>query len=392
MLLLSRARARLLQTLDNARRRVPAYRTLNRIDLDRAALLHNFRLFQVRYPRLSIIPILKGNAYGHGLRETARMLDGASCDLLAVDGYFEAGVIRHSTKHRILVLGYILPENVPLVDTRRCSFVVQDIAGLEAFGRLGRPVRIHMEINTGMNRLGLQPDEIDAYLAALRRFPLLRLEGVMTHLADADHPDGDAHLRPQAALFDACVERILAEGFTPRFIHIAQTAGSGKIQCRYATALRLGIGLYGINPLDPRDPHHADLSGLRPVLSLKSTIVKVLPLRPGDRVSYGGTFTAPRAMRLGVLPLGYYEGVPRELSSAGAVTAGGHALPIVGRVCMNHTMIDLGRSGLSAGDEVTVISADPAQPNSLASLSAAHHLFTYTVLTNLSGTVRRRAV
>lgn len=392
MLLLPRARARLLQALDDVRRRVPAYRTLNRIDLDQAALLHNFRLFQVRYPRLSVIPVLKGNAYGHGLRETARMLNGATCDLLAVDGYFEAGIIRHGTRHCILVLGYILPENVPLVDTRRCSFVAQDIAGLEAFGRLGRPVRIHMEINTGMNRLGLQPDEIDAYLAALRRFPSLRLEGVMTHLADADHPDGAVRIRAQAALFDTYVERILAEGFTPRFIHIAQTAGSGKIQCRYATALRLGIGLYGVNPLSPRDPQYADLAGLRPVLSLKSTIVKVLSLRPGDRVSYGGTFTAPRAMRLGVLPLGYYEGVPRELSNTGVVTAGGHLLTIVGRVCMNHTMIDLGRSGLAAGDEVTVISAEPAQPNSLASLSAGHHLFPYSTLANLSGTIRRAVV
>jgi len=389
MRLLPRAYAALVRALDSARRRVPAYRTLNRIELQQAALLHNFHLFQARHPQLSIMPVLKGNAYGHGLREIARMLDDAPCGLLVVDGYFEAGAIRRSSRHRVLVLGYILPENVPLLDTKRCSFVVQDIAGLEAFGRLGRAVHIHLEINTGMNRMGLRPDEVDAYLAAVKRFPLLHLEGVMTHLADADRPAGDAATRAQTELFDKCVGRILAAGFTPRFIHIAQTAGSSKVQSRYATALRLGIGLYGINPLCPDDPQYAALQSLRPVLSLKSTIVRTIAVRPGERIGYNGTYGVTESMRIGVLPLGYYEGVPRELSNSGVVTAGSRALPVTGRVCMNYTMIDLRGSSLAAGDEVTVISADPLQPNSVVRLSADHHLFPYTILTALSSSVRR---
>jgi alanine racemase len=368
------------------------YRTLNRIELNRAAVLHNVHLLQAQHSHYRIIPVLKGNAYGHGLREMAEVLNSADCDLLAVDGYFEAGKIRHLTRHRLLVLGYILPENTKLLDTVHCSFVVQDIAGLEAFGRLCRPVKVHMEINTGMNRLGLRPSEIGSYLAVFQRFPQLELEGIMTHLADADNDSDDSWTNEQAALFDICVRRILAKGFQPRYIHIAQTAGSIKAMSKYANAIRLGLGLYGINPLSLADPHYNDLQGLQPVLELKSTIIKVTDLQPGERVSYNGIFTAKRPMRIGVLALGYYEGVPRELSNIGVVTHGSKALPIVGRINMNHTIIDLTRTSLGIGDEVTLISTDPTQPNSIAKLREDHGLFPYLVLTKLSSSIRRRIV
>ncbi len=368
------------------------YKTLNLIEIKRSAVLHNFRLVQAQHPGHSIIPVLKSNAYGHGLKEMAAILNDAGCDLLAVDGYFEAGQIRHTTKHRILVLGYVLPENVRLLDTRRCSFVVQDIAGLEAFARLHRKVRIHLELNTGMNRLGLQPNELQPYLDVLKLFPKLELEGVMTHLADADNEVDNSFTHKQVEEFDAQLAQILAQGFRPRFVHIAQTAGSTKATSIHANAVRLGIGIYGVNPLTLTDAHYADLADLQPVLALKSTIIKVVVLQKGDRVSYNGTFTAPKAMHIGILPLGYYEGVPRELSNAGVVSSGESMLPIVGRVCMNHTMVDLGQTPRKVGDEVTVFSSDPAAPNSVARLCAAQRLFPYTLLTGLSGSVRRKIV
>lgn len=320
------------------------------------------------------------------------MLNDAYCPMLAVDGYFEAGKIRRITHHRILVLGYILPENVRLLDTKRCSFVVQDIAGLEAFARLNRRVRIHVEINTGMNRLGLQEDELEPYLEVLNLFPKLELEGIMTHLADADNELDDSFTARQVEQFDRQVEFILARGFTPQYIHIAQTAGSAKARSKHANSIRLGIGLYGINPLARHDAHFSDYTLLEPVLALKSTIIKVLNLEKGDRVSYNGTFTAPHAMRVGVLPVGYYEGVPRGLSNTGVATHGKDMLPIVGRVCMNHTMIDLGTTNLGQGDSVTLISVQPSDPNSVARLAAEHGLFPYNILTAVSSSVRREIV
>lgn len=368
------------------------YRPLNRIELNRQAMLHNVALIQEQHSKFEIIPVLKANAYGHGLEQVAEILNGATCRYLAVDGYFEAARIRDITSHHILVLGYVLPQNVHLLDTKRCSFVVQDIQGLVAFGALGKPVRVYVELNTGFNRLGLQPDELPEYLIALKKYPNLELEGIMTHLVDGDNELDDSLDLKQQKLFDATIAQIFEVGFRPKLIHIAQTAGSTKIKSKYANAIRLGIGTYGINPLSPRDPHYADLASLEAVLELKSTIIKVIDLKKGDTVSYNATFTAPKSMRIGVLPLGYYEGMPRELSSKGWVTYADKELPIVGRICMNHTMIDLSQTNLKVGDEVTIISNNSAMPNSIAGMQAKHGLFAYTTMTGIASSVRREII
>lgn len=368
------------------------YRPLNRIELNRQAMLHNVALIQKQHAGFEIIPVLKSNAYGHGLEQVAGILNDAACHFLAVDGYFEAAKIRDITRHRILVLGYISPENTRLLDTKRCSFVVQDIQGLAAFGALGKGVGVHVELNTGFNRLGLQPHELPNYLKTLKKYPKLELEGVMTHLVDADNELDDSFDAKQQKLFDTAVAQILDAGFQPKLMHIAQTAGSAKIRSKYANAIRLGIGTYGISPLSPGDPHYADLAKLKPALELKSTIIKVIELKKGNTVSYNATFTASAPMRIGVLPLGYYEGVPRELSNRGCAMHKNKELPIVGRVCMNHTMIDLKQTGLQVGDGVTLISSDPTAPNSIAGMQAKNGLFSYTTMTGLSGSVRREIV
>jgi alanine racemase len=365
------------------------YQTLNLIQLSQKNLEHNIAYFKSQNPKLGMIPVLKANAYGHGLEQVAKMLNRAECEYLAVDGYFEAAKIRDITMHKILVLGYIKPENAPLLDTKKCAFVVQDETMLKALAKLNKPVDIHIEINTGMNRLGLVPDELESYLGVLKKYDNLRLAGVMTHLADADNASSDEFSAKQSKQFDQMVEKIFEAGFKPRYIHIAQTAGTTKASSKYANSIRVGIGIYGINPLSPADKHFKELEELRPVLELTSTIIKLIDLKAGDRVSYNGIFTAPGAMRIGVLPLGYYEGIPRQLSNKGVVTAKNEVLPIVGRVCMNHTMIGLNDLSIGVGDVVTLISNNPADPNSVKQICKSNDLFSYSLLTGLSSSTRR---
>ena len=244
-----------------------------------------------------------------------------------MDGYFEAAKIGDITNHKILVLGYIKPANVKLLDTKKCTFVpFQRHEGLEAFASLNKPVKVHLELNTGMNRLGLQSDELMPYLQTLIKHRSLILDGVMTHLADADNPYDDLYTIRQTNLFDGYIKSILDFGLNPKYIHIAQTAGSTKTVSKYANSMRLGIGLYGINPLEAGDKHFNELSELQPVLELKSTVIKTIEMKTGDKVSYNGIFTASKTMKIGVLPLGYYEGIPRELSNKGLVTYGNQAL------------------------------------------------------------------
>ena len=156
---------------------------------------------------------------------------------------------------------------------------------LKALASLNKPIHIHIELNTGMNRLGLAADELMPYLNELKKYKSLILEGVMTHLADADNEESDDFTKKQTLAFDKLTAAILSEGFKPKYFHIAQTAGSTRVHSKYANTLRIGIGLYGINPLSPKDNHYNELRFLKPVLELRSTVIKVVKLRNGDRVS-----------------------------------------------------------------------------------------------------------
>jgi uncharacterized Fe-S cluster-containing radical SAM superfamily enzyme len=182
---------------------------------------------------------------------------------------------------------------------------------------------------------------------------------------------------------------IKALGGQPSLVHIAQTAGSVVARSAYANAVRAGIGLYGINPYPVGHERHDLLQDLRPALKLISTITKVNQLQKGDQVSYNYTFTAPAPMRVGVLPLGYYEGLHRGLSNVGSVLHHDRQLPIVGRICMNHTMICLDGTDAQEGDEVVVYSDDPQDANSIDAIATRQQLFNYNLLTALSPSVRR---
>lgn len=380
----------ILEELKRRRRR--RFITLNKITLSQAALLGNLEFFRRLRPDAAIIPVLKANAYGHGLEPIARTLNRADCPFLAVDGSFEAARLRRCSRHRILVMGYIRPQNVHLLDTRHCSFVVQDIEGLRAFAALNRPVNIHLELNTGMNRLGLSENELPPYLALLKRFPKLKLEGVMSHLADADNSKSDSFSQLQYRRFSRLLAEIRQAGFRPAWTHLAQTAGSLSLPGGGHNAIRLGIGLYGLNPLAENDARYRQLAALKPVLGLTSTIIKVIKLAPGDAVSYGCTFRADRPMSIGVLPIGYYEGWPRALSNCGSVMLGDQQLRVVGRVCMNHTMVSLEGTEVTAGKTVTVISDDAASPAALDQICRRHELFNYSFVTGLAPSLRRETV
>jgi alanine racemase len=364
------------------------FKTLNNIILSGPNLINNFNLIQSQHPKFQIIPVLKSNAYGHGIVQIGRLLNLVKCKMVAVDGYFEALELSKISNHKILIMGYIDKANFRILKLKKYSFVIQSADDLITLGRLNKKIAIHLELNTGMNRLGLQPDELNHYLKTIQRFPKIKLEGVMTHLADADNIN-NSFTKKQLKSFDEAVEYILNKGFKLKYIHIAQTAGSVKVESKYANAIRVGIGLYGINPLAPSDNYFKDLEKLMPILELKSKIIKVQQLEEGDKVSYGGIFTANRPMQIGILPVGYYEGVPRELSNCGFITHEDTTLPIIGRVCMNHTIIDLKDSKLKVGDEVTVISANPSAPNSIANIAKNNKLFNYSLLTGLSSTIRR---
>ncbi len=379
----------LRRTIDSLLRKFEkTYDTHNRIEVSRSALLHNLGVFE-QLSQLPAIPVLKGNAYGHGVTVVAQALRGHKFPYIAVDGYFEALRVREVSRQPVLIMGAILPQNYTRLRYDNFAFVVQDAESIKAIGRTGKHVKVHMEVNTGMNRYGAATDDLTRLTKLILSYPTLTFEGIMSHLADSDG-NNRATVDTAVQSFDEAVEAVRAAGGHPTLIHIAQSAGSLKADSKYANAFRLGIGLYGSNPYPQSHKLHKQLHDLRPAMRMVSTITKITNLKKGDRVSYNYTFTAPKNMRIGVLPLGYYEGVNRSLSNIGAVKIGKKFAPIVGRVCMNHTMVSLdGFPTATVGDEVVVYSNSPADQNAIDHIADDYDLFNYNLLTALSPDVRR---
>lgn len=363
------------------------YDTLNRIEVSRSAILHNFDLLQSIH-KTDIIPVLKSNAYGHGIREIATILQSRKFPYIAVDGYFEALEIRKVSRQPILIMGSIGQNDINKLPLRRVAYVVHSPESFAQLATVRRKLAVHVELNTGMNRHGLSLDELKLVLKHLPETKL-QLEGVMTHLADADNPLSSDYSDEQYRRFRQALQLVKRAGFQPRYVHATNSAGTAKRIPHGINAVRPGIALYGINPLSPGDPNYEILQQLRPALKFVSHVDQVQQLKKGERISYNGIYTCRKDSLIGVVPVGYYEGLPRVLSNSGLFTHSDKVFPIRGRVCMNHTMIDMTKTELTVGSDVVVISDDRSRPNSIQSLADTHGLFTYSLLTGLSSSTRR---
>ena len=365
------------------------FETYNRIEISRTAIRHNLNVMKsVAIGEPKIIPVLKANAYGHGIKEVARALVGSGVPYVAVDGYFEALRVREVSKLPVLIMGAIKPQNFAKLNYDKFAFVVGDADTIRAIGKTGKRVKVHLECNTGMNRHGARPDEVSWLTQLILSYKNLQLEGVMSHLATSDGSDQQT-VTEAVKLFDACVDVVQQTGAQPSLIHVAQTAGSVRAHSQYANAVRVGMGLYGINPFGHHHPLYHRLSDLRPTLKFVSTITKVNTLQKGDSVSYGYTYTAPKLLEVGVIPVGYYEGIDVALSNTGVVKIDKKFAPIIGRVNMNHTIISLDDVPAKVGTEVVIYSNEPHDPNAIQNIAEAHGLFSYSLLTHLSPDTKR---
>ncbi|MFZ5365590.1 MAG: alanine racemase [Patescibacteria group bacterium] len=356
--------------------------TLNRVEVISENILHNFDFFQKENPHAKLFPVLKSNAYGHGLKEIVGILDSREVEYLVVDSYYEALQIKEVSDKKILMIGYTKPENYQYFKWKNLAITIFDLKSLKTIGELGKKINIHLFINTGMNREGIDPQDLPLYLAELKKYPAINVEGLGTHLADAS-AEVAGFTDKQVAVFKDALAVVEKAGFNPKYKHIAATGGAFKIKDPDFNAIRLGKGLYGYNPILPFD------SRLRPAIRVISTIVSTQNLMPGDKVSYSCTFTAKEKMRIGIIPVGYNECLDRRLSNKGFILSNDRFLPIIGRVCMNLTGVDLRGMGLQIGDEVVVISDKSADKNSVENIARQIDTISYEVLTGINSSIRR---
>jgi alanine racemase len=245
-----------------------------------------------------------------------------------------------------------------------------------------------------MNRQGILINDLPDLLNEIKKYPKLNLEGIMTHLADADNSHNNNYTKKQIQLFKKSLNIVKNKGFNPKYKHIANSAGSIKVKDLEFNSIRLGLGLYGYSALAPNDDNYTKISQIKPSLRFISTIIQTKLVPKGAKISYNLTFTAANNMKIGIIPAGYYEGIDRRLSNKGVFTYNSsqkdcQKLPILGRICMNLSMCDLTNSNIDKHEEVIIIDNQKNSFNSIESIAKLCNTIPYVITTNLAETIRR---
>jgi alanine racemase len=300
--------------------------------------------------------IVKANAYGHGAVETAQSLSRHGIGQFAVASLDEGIALRQAgLSASIVVLGALFEEQVPDLIAHRLTPVVSDGRILPSLAKAAHihqtPYPIHLKVETGMGRLGFSPEELLVVLDDPLLHSPLKVEGLMTHLADADGTDSTFTER-QIGLFNALLEQIRLRGLTVPLVHAANSAAIVRFPAAHFSLVRPGIMLYGYHTL----PVTVPAPDLKPVLSLRTTVAQLRTIPQGGTVSYNGTFVATRQTRIAILPIGYADGYSRQLSHRGSVLIQGRRAPIVGLVCMDMILVDVTDIvPVQVGETVTLI-------------------------------------
>jgi alanine racemase len=359
-------------------------------EIDLGAIRRNFRALKSRLQSgVRMLAIIKADAYGHGAVAVGRALEQAGADMFGV-ALVEEGVALRKAGLRapILVMG-IAPEDeveeamqndlAVTVDSAATAGVLQQHAAA-----CGRTARVHLKIDTGMNRLGLRAEDVPEAAVAIACMDHLKLEGAYTHFACADEDD-EKPSRDQLVQLKSALAGLRSAGLTPPLVHAANSAALLKITTAHFDMVRSGLALYGIRPCAA-----ASSAGLQPVLALKSRVAHLKRVRRGEGVSYGHRWRADRDSLIGVLPIGYADGYRRILSNRAQVRIAGRLCPVRGMICMDATMVDLTNvPGAEVGLEATLLEAAHDSPLSAEALAALCDTIPYEILTGISGRVPR---
>lgn len=337
-----------------------------------------------------ILAVVKANGYGCGAVQVSRAaLQIPEVKGLAVATPEEAVELRDAgIEGMILVLGPIPAEACEAMAVRRVSIAVASNKGIEAAKRagesLGVSVPVHLKIETGMGRVGVEPGpELAAMLALVKDSPSVGVEGVFTHFAVSD--TDPAYTKLQMDAFERALSQLDEAGIHPRYRHAANSAAILNFPRAHLDLVRPGIMMYGAYP----DQSLSDRAPILPVLSLCSRVSHVKPVPAGYSVGYGRIYQTPRPTTIATAPIGYADGYPRLLSGKGSVIIHGKRLPIAGRVCMDQIMVDAGDAPVSPGDLVTLIGSDGGATVTVDEVARLSGTIAHEVLTGLTARVPR---
>ena len=342
--------------------------------------------------------VVKANGYGHGAQLTAKAVLAGGADCLAVAIVDEGIELRGSgVSAPILLLAEIPPSTILDALTHSLTLTVGSLEGaraaVESAEKLGGIHRVHLKIDTGMHRMGVDPSEVDEVVDVLLSSPTIDLEGIYTHFSVADGSSGEsrAFTLRQIEIFDEVLSSLLTRGVRPRIIHLANSAGALGYPSARRTMARVGLALYGYLPeawLSSALEEHG--LQLQPALSLHAQVVAIRRLEAGERPSYGRRRALGQPSTIATVPFGYADGYPRRLFEAGAqVLINEKRYPIAGTVTMDQLLIDCGDDDVRTGDDVVLLGRQGPQEITAEEWAQRGETITWEILCGIGARVPR---
>ncbi|PJZ70783.1 alanine racemase [Leptospira perolatii] len=370
------------------------------IELSSRAVASNLKNFRdLLKPTTLLTAVIKSNAYGHGFMEMAELAFKAGADLFGVNSIEEAKLLRSRfPESKILIMG-----ETPEIQSRTKEFsdsnfwvIVSRPESVRALDSCKPRPQIHLKVDTGMGRLGSSNSELEQILNELISEKLF-VDGIATHFASTEDVIEQKYSKLQLDQFKKAVQTLEAKGFSKLVKHACASASTMLFPDAHYDLVRIGISLYGLWPsLQTRLSLH--LTGktdfqLEPVMSWKAKVVHIRNLHADSFVGYGSTFQTSAQTKIAVIPVGYYEGLDRKLSNNGSMLIRGKRAKIVGRICMNMTMLDVTHiPGISVGDTVTIIGKDGEEEVTADDHANWAYTINYEVTTRISESVPKYVV
>jgi len=352
------------------------YQALNVVEISRDRLVNNYQRLSNINKKIKIAPVLKSNAYGHGIKEVAAVLDELNPVFFCVDSLYEAyELFKSKTKSPILIMGYVDPENLSIKELP-FFYAVFDLKQFRGIFKNQPQAKIHLFIDTGMNREGIRTDELKEFLKKLTDKEKKSIEGVMSHLALAENPQ-DSDTKKQINNFKEALKFLKRCSVFPKYIHLGNSAGllnNEKLKLSsFSNIVRTGLALYDS------------------VLQLKTHVIQVKEIKKGEKVGYDFTYEAKKNKLIAVLPIGYNDGVDRRLSDNGFVKIKNNYCPIIGKISMNLTVIDVTSvKNVKVGSEVIIFSNNGK--NSIINSAKKIGTIPYELLIHLDRSIKRKII
>jgi len=365
----------------------PKYDTLNRIEIQSDFILENLNFLQAQQEHAEIIPVLKANAYGHGLKELCLILNKSKAKIVAVDSFPEAQIVYQYFKGKVLLIGEMPLEAYNYLNWQRTEICIYNQDTLRKIFSLNKQAKIHLFLNSGMNREGIK--DFTSFWHNNKKYLLeMNITGLCSHLADAE---GDGSMNEkQKQKFFADLDFLQIQGIKPKYVHIANSAGIFSVKDKRLNAFRAGLSLYGYNPFSSDSPYFQLANKLQPALKVISKVISLQEVQIGEAVSYNAKYVAKESIKSAVIPFGYYEGLDRSLSNLIKLKYKNNYLNVIGNICMNLTCLDVSNTDdVGLGSEIVVISNSSQDLNSVAQIANLQKVLIYEVLVKFQANIRR---